>query len=98
MPHTPRFGNAMIALSAVLLLNVVCLLVLFSPQPPFQGGRPGLDDLAGLDSQLHSNLLAVKACPAEDVESLGLTFSVEQQLFGKVCSGLGFLFVVGGVA
>jgi hypothetical protein len=49
-----------------------------------QGGRPGLDDLAALDKQLHSNLLAVKACPPEDVESLGLTFSVEQQLFGRV--------------
>jgi hypothetical protein len=49
-----------------------------------QGGRPGLDDLAALDRQLHSNLLAVKACPAEDMESLGLTFSVEQQLFGRV--------------
>ncbi|WIA29294.1 hypothetical protein OEZ86_011799 [Tetradesmus obliquus] len=48
-----------------------------------QGGRPGLDDLAALDRQLHSNLLAVKACPPEDVESLGLTFSVEQQLFGR---------------
>jgi hypothetical protein len=49
-----------------------------------QGGRPGLDDLAALDKQLHSNLLTVKACPPEDVESLGLTFSVEQQLFGRV--------------
>lgn len=51
---------------------------------PLQGGRPGLDDLAALDRQLHSNLLAVKACPPEDVEALGLTFSVEQQLFGRV--------------
>eukprot|EP00879_Flechtneria_rotunda_P015663 GHRR01016385.1.p1 GENE.GHRR01016385.1~~GHRR01016385.1.p1 ORF type:complete len:551 (+),score=226.29 GHRR01016385.1:426-2078(+) len=48
-----------------------------------QGGRPGLDDLAGLDSTLHTSLLAVKACPAADVEHLGLTFAAEQQLFGK---------------
>jgi hypothetical protein len=58
-------------------------------QPPLrlllaQGGRPGLDDLAALDKQLHANLLTVKACPPDDVESLGLTFSVEQQLFGRV--------------
>ncbi|KAF6266493.1 hypothetical protein COO60DRAFT_1469979 [Scenedesmus sp. NREL 46B-D3] len=68
------------ALYEGILLNMVfapCFLL------SLQGGRPGLDDLAALDKQLHSNLLTVKACPPEDVESLGLTFSVERQLFGK---------------
>lgn len=49
-----------------------------------QGGRAGFDDLAGLDSTLHANLLAVKACQPEQVEHLGLTFAAEQRLFGKV--------------
>lgn len=50
----------------------------------FQGGRPGLDDVSSLDATLHTNLLAVKACPPEQVEHLGLTFAAEQQLLGKV--------------
>lgn len=49
-----------------------------------QGGRPGLDDLSSLDAALHSNLLAVKTCPADQVEHLCLTFAAEQQLLGKV--------------
>lgn len=49
-----------------------------------QGGRPGLDDVSSLDATLHSNLLAVKACPPEQVEHLCLTFAAEQQLLGKV--------------
>jgi len=49
-----------------------------------QGGRPGLDDLAGLDHTLHASCLAIKSCPPDQVEHLGLTFIAEQQLFGKV--------------
>lgn len=49
-----------------------------------QGGRPGLDDVSSLDATLHSNLLAVKACPPEQVEHLCLAFAAEQQLLGKV--------------
>jgi hypothetical protein len=49
-----------------------------------QGSRPGLDDLSGLDATLHTNLLAVKACPPEQVDYLGLAFAAEQQLLGKV--------------
>jgi hypothetical protein len=37
-----------------------------------------------LDAALHSNLLAVKTCPADQVEHLCLTFAAEQQLLGKV--------------
>lgn len=52
-----------------------------------QGGRPGLDDVSSLDAVLHSNLLAVKSCPPEQVEHLCLTFAAEQQVLGKVHNG-----------
>lgn len=60
------------------------LLLLFMLSMLLQGGRPGLDDVSGLDATLHTNLLSVKACPAEQVEHLGLTFAAEQQLLGRV--------------
>lgn len=43
-----------------------------------------MDDVSGLDATLHANLVQLKAYPPEQVEHLGLTFSAEQQLLGKV--------------
>jgi ubiquitin-protein ligase E3 C len=50
-----------------------------------QGQRPGLDDLATCDPQLHRSALMVKGCqdPGE-LEDLGLTFSTEQNVLGQV--------------
>jgi hypothetical protein len=61
---------------------------------PVQGGRPGLDDVSSLDAVLHSNLLAVKSCPPEQVEHLCLTFAAEQQLLGKVRDRPEYLFAI----
>lgn len=71
------YSGPVVQLALAPLLPLVCMCML-------QGGRAGVDDLAALDSTLHANLLAVKACPPDQVEHLGLTFAAEQQLFGKV--------------
>lgn len=46
-------------------------------------GRPAtFDDLATYDAQLHRSLLQVKQYEG-DVSDLGLTFEVEQDVFGR---------------
>jgi hypothetical protein len=80
---TPRLSaprSTSIRADTMLLLSHAVPMCMYC----VQGGRPGLDDVSSLDATLHSNLLAVKACPSEQVEHLGLTFAAEQQLLGKV--------------
>lgn len=42
-----------------------------------------INDVAALDPELHRNLLYVKNCPEEEVESLALTFSVTNSELGQ---------------
>jgi hypothetical protein len=79
----------MVLCAQIVLKSTSCLQAVFTDMlcwgsHVMQGGRPGLDDVSSLDAVLHSNLLAVKSCPPEQVEHLCLTFAAEQQVLGKV--------------
>lgn len=48
----------------------------------FGGRRAGVADLAGYDAQLYENVIGLRGMREEDMEALGLTFTVVDEVGG----------------
>eukprot|EP00927_Polykrikos_kofoidii_P044512 TRINITY_DN38457_c0_g2_i1.p1 TRINITY_DN38457_c0_g2~~TRINITY_DN38457_c0_g2_i1.p1 ORF type:complete len:985 (+),score=140.25 TRINITY_DN38457_c0_g2_i1:64-3018(+) len=80
-PHYKEFLHFLGQFIGKALYEQVLLEPVFSPVflNSVLGRRSSVHDVAALDEQVHKSLLWLKKCPAEDVESLGLTFSISEE-------------------